>query len=170
MKSLAAWRVILLAGAVAGILDGLDAILYFGYMFHVSPGLIFQSIASGLLGPASFQGGAATVLLGVLLHFTIACGAAAVFYGIARCWPVLLRHPWLSGPVFGLGVFGVMYGVVKPLSRVARRAHPMPLPEIVDELLAHMFLVGLPISLLTWRYSLRPNSVRLKSSSDHSVM
>jgi hypothetical protein len=43
-------------------------------MLRWTPARILQSIASGLLGQASYPGGTLTVALGVLLHFTIACG------------------------------------------------------------------------------------------------
>jgi hypothetical protein len=39
-----------------------------------------QSIASGLLGAASYTDGAKTAILGVALHFLIATVATAVFH------------------------------------------------------------------------------------------
>jgi hypothetical protein len=67
---------ILWGGLVAGILDISDAIVTWG-MRGVPAGRILQSVASGLLGRASYEGGWATVALGTFLHFFIATGAAA---------------------------------------------------------------------------------------------
>ena len=53
-----------LGGALAvGVLDLLDALIFFGAR-GVAPELILHSIASGLLGMAAFRGGAATAALG----------------------------------------------------------------------------------------------------------
>src|SRR5215831_8081164 len=99
---------ILGGGLLAGLLDGCDAVVFYGLTAGVSPGLIFQHIASGLLGPKAFAGGWPTVALGIALHFLIATGAASVFYAASRLWPAVLRRPWLWGPIFGVGVFFFM--------------------------------------------------------------
>ena len=137
------------AGAVAGTLDGLDAAIILGML---GPGVkrVFQYIASGLLGPASFQGGWATAGLGVLLHFTVATGAAATFYLLSRRLSILVRKPLLCGPIFGLGVFAFMRYVVIPLSAVPK---PRPLVGwgLVNQLIAHTVFVGLSIALIVAR-------------------
>lgn len=151
-----ALETILLGGLLAGVLDGLDAVVFFGWTVGVSPGRIFQHIASGLLGASSFHYGWYTILLGVLLHFTIALGAATVYYGASIIWPFLLRKPFLCGPVFGLGVYTFMYYVVVPLSLVAKRTRPMSNLELINEILVHALFVGLPIALAASR-SMRVN-------------
>ncbi len=67
-------RRILLAGGLAGVLD-LAAAIVQGAMRGASPERILQSIASGILGRAAFDGGAMTVLLGIEAHFAIALTA-----------------------------------------------------------------------------------------------
>jgi hypothetical protein len=42
---------------VVGTLDGLDAVVFFGLRNGARPVRIFQSIASGRLGRATYQGG-----------------------------------------------------------------------------------------------------------------
>ena len=106
-KSKDAVKTIARAGAVAGTLDGLDAAIVLG-VFGAGVKRVFQYIASGLLGAASFQGGWATAGLGVLLHFTVATGAAATYYLLSRRLRVLVQRPWVCGPIFGLGVFAFM--------------------------------------------------------------
>ena len=51
---------------VVGILDGLDALIFFG-LRGAQPTRIFQGIASGLLGRSAFSGGLGTALLGVAI-------------------------------------------------------------------------------------------------------
>jgi hypothetical protein len=61
-------RAILLGGLIVGTLDITDAIVFFGLTRNVRPYRIFQSVASGLLGRASYSGGMKTVVLGAFLH------------------------------------------------------------------------------------------------------
>jgi uncharacterized membrane protein YagU involved in acid resistance len=146
-----AFETIVVGGAIAGVLDGLDAVLYYNWASGVAPSRLFQHIASGLLGAKAFSGGWYTTVLGVALHFTVAIGAAAVFYAACRAIPALAKWPWISGPVFGLGVYVVMHYVVVPMSAVAARKAPMQGLELADQLFSHMFFVGLPIALMARR-------------------
>ncbi len=66
------------AGLIAGILDITSAFVIAGLKGTGSIRML-QGIASGLLGPQSFQGGTATAGLGLAIHFLIAFTAAAVF-------------------------------------------------------------------------------------------
>ncbi len=69
----------LVAGTLAvGILDILDAFIFFG-LRGARPIGILQSIASGVLGRAAYQGGMRTAALGLLLHFVIAFGVVATY-------------------------------------------------------------------------------------------
>ena len=85
-------RAILWGGLVAGILD-----LAFALTFNGLRGVplirIPQVIASGLLGPASFQGGTTTAALGLALHFVIAFGFATFYNLASRPFPALVRQP-----------------------------------------------------------------------------
>src|SRR4030095_10491466 len=86
-----AYEAILWGGLTAGALDILDAFIVFG-LRGASPIRILQSIASGLLGASAFKGGMATAALGLVLHFFIACSAAAVYYAASIKLPVLIRR------------------------------------------------------------------------------
>jgi hypothetical protein len=144
-----ALRAIALGGLTAGVLDGVDAVLFYGLYAGVSPLRLFQYIASGLIGAAAFRGGLASTILGIALHFVIATGAAAVYFAAARVFPVALQKPYVYGPAFGIVVFVVMNYVVVPLSAVAaRRSGGMAAAELVNLLFAHLFLVGLPIAVI----------------------
>src|SRR5450755_2976250 len=99
-----AFETILVGGLIAGILDGLDAAIYYDLVSGVAPARLFRGVASGLLGPAALSGGTPTAVLGLALHFTIAIGAAAVFYAGCRLIPKLVERPWIYGPAYGLVV------------------------------------------------------------------
>ena len=135
----------LLGGLTVGVLDALDAFLFFG-LRGVSPGRVLQSVASGLLGRAAFQGGASTIVLGLGLHFFIALAIVATFFFAARAVPFLTRRPYLTGPLFGLIAYAVMTFVVVPLSAAGGGSAPSG-HVLINGLLIHAFGVGLPAAL-----------------------
>jgi hypothetical protein len=137
---------ILWGGFIAGILDLTAAFITWG-LKGINPIRIAQSIASGLLGKDAFQGGLGTAALGVVLHFFIACSAAATFYGLSRGLTFLTEHPVQWGLIYGIAVYMVMYWIVTPLSAVPKSTHPPSLTSIAIAVLTHMFCVGLPIAL-----------------------
>ncbi len=141
----------LVAGTLAvGVLDILDAFIFFG-LRGASPIGILQSIASGVLGRAAYQGGVRTAALGLLLHFVIAFGVVATYFVASRLVPALNRRPWLYGVLYGLVVYAVMNLVVVPLSAAALGSGPPALAVRVNGLLIHMFGVGLPAALVAAR-------------------
>src|SRR5580692_3839235 len=88
-------------GGVAGTLDLLQACILFGWDIPLS-------IAGGLLGRQAVHGGAGIYILGVLLHFFIACSAAATYYSASRKLTFLAEHPLVCGLFFGAAVQEVM--------------------------------------------------------------
>jgi uncharacterized membrane protein YagU involved in acid resistance len=145
-------RAILVGGLVAGALDITYAFVLWWLRAAVPPRRILQSVASGLLGKAAYDGGAGTAVLGAFLHFFNALVIAAIFVGASRIWPVLARRATLFGPLYGIGVYLVMNYVVLPLSAFPRRGGGGPPPVVwITGVLAHMFLIGLPIALTARR-------------------
>lgn len=138
-------RAILWGGLFVGLFDILDAILFFGIRRGISPGRVFQSVARGLLGQDAFTGGAATIALGALLHFSIALCVAATGVFLSRWITGLATKPWLFGPIYGIGVFAFMYLVVLPTSRVGW-IH-FDAVGFVNALGIHMFGIGTPAAL-----------------------
>ena len=67
---------ILVGGVITGVIDLLYAMVV--YSPH-RPLLIPLHIATGVLGASAYKGGVPTVILGVMLHFVIAIGAAMCF-------------------------------------------------------------------------------------------
>ena len=92
----------------------------------ISPLVILQAIASGLLGRAAFQGGAGVMVLGLLLQWGMSILIAAFFTLAALKWPSLARRWILWGTLYGVVVFVVMNYVVVPLSAASHKwTHPL---------------------------------------------
>ncbi|MGH6624837.1 MAG: hypothetical protein ACREBN_12725 [Burkholderiaceae bacterium] len=144
---------VLVGGFVAGALDIIYAIVFYG-LRGVPADRILQSIASGLLGSEAYRGGWATAAFGLFLHFVIAFAAAAIFFAASRRLPFINRRVVVSGMLFGVAVYGVMNLIVLPLSAYPHKISFPPL-ILITGLLAHMFLFGLPIALATRQASKR---------------
>lgn len=144
-----AFDTILYGGLAVGILDGLFALIFYGLILGVKPLRIFQSVASGVLGRASFEGGVRTFLLGILLHFVVATCIAAVYYGASLKLPVLIHRAVISGLVYGMIAYLGMNYVVIPLS--AASSGRFSLRTFLPAFIGHAFLVGLPIALIARR-------------------
>jgi protein-S-isoprenylcysteine O-methyltransferase Ste14 len=139
-------------GAIAvGTLDILYAIAFW-YPKGVAPGRIFQSIAAGLYGSASFSGGARTIAIGAALHYFIALCIVLVYWLGSRRYDLLVRRPILWGSAYGVLVYVVMNYVVIPLSATKRPA--FLLSWVVLSVLVHAFLIGVPAALFS-RVALR---------------
>lgn len=149
MNNLRALRPILTAGLVVGVLDISSAfVIWWQRGVGVRRGL--QGIAAGLLGANSFDGGLVTAGLGLALHFFVAFVVVSVFYLASRQIEFLTVHPVVSGVLYGIGVYIVMYWFVLPT------AFPTFRHRLWNELLAvaiHISLIGLPCALIVRRYS-----------------
>ena len=108
-------------------------------------------IASDLLDPGAVHGDAKMYFLGVVLHFFITTSAAATYYGASRRLPFLIEHPLVCGLFFGAAVEEVMNLVVLPLSALHARG-PYELRDLIQGLLVHMVVVGLPIACSVRRF------------------
>ena len=132
------------AGLAAGLLDILNAIVFWRLYNGASATAILQSIAAGLLGKAAFAGGAATAALGLALHLLMMLAMAAVYWLACRRFRWMIDNPAKAGIAYGLLTWATMNYVVLPLSR----AEPPPFIAawFIDGLLAHLLLVGLLFS------------------------
>jgi hypothetical protein len=149
-QRLSVGRALVTGTLIVGVLDILDAFIFFG-LRGARPVGILQSIASGVLGRAAYQGGMRTALIGLLLHFVIACGVVASYLVATRLLPTLNRHPWVYGVFYGLAVYAVMNLVVIPMSAAVLGSGPTPAAVRANGLLIHMFGVGLPAALIAAR-------------------
>jgi uncharacterized membrane protein YagU involved in acid resistance len=108
---------ILLGGIIAGTLDIGAASL----INSAKPTRILQAIASGLLGKSAFDGGSATVGLGLVLQWAMSIIIASLFVVAVQWRPVLKRNWVKAGLAYGVVIFVVMNYVVLPLSAIG---HP----------------------------------------------
>lgn len=151
---------ILATALVVALLDGLyPIVLYWHVLGFATPRRVFQSVASGLLGKASFEGGTATALLGVACHLTIALIWTAIYALVVRRLPVVQR---LTRTKKGTAVAGALYGafiwlwmnyVVIALSRATVTSATKW--QFWSQLAWHMVGVGPVIVALTESYRAR---------------
>jgi uncharacterized membrane protein YagU involved in acid resistance len=138
------WPPVLAGGLLAGTLDILYACIFWAAKADVPPSRIFQSVAAGLLGEASFEGGTSTAALGLVLHFFIACTMAVTYYLAARRWPVLAGRPVVLGIAYGLLLYVAMNYIVVPLSAAGPGSRDPT--WVALSIAVHAFLIGLPIA------------------------
>ena len=149
MKRSQALRTIVLAWLIVGVLDITSAFVI-ATLKGTGSIRMLQGIASGLLGPRSFDGGLATAGLGLAIHFFIALVVVSVFYVASRKINFLTRQPFLSGLVYGIAVYLFMYWIVIRL--VFPNAHPS-LSRDVTAVIIHITLIGLPTALVIGHFS-----------------
>jgi hypothetical protein len=152
-------------GGVGGLLDAIYATVLWGVILGSNPAGVWQGVASGLLGKASFEGGNATALLGLALHFFIAFIMALVYVRASRRLPALLERPLLMGALYGVVLYVVMNFVVVPLSHIGFR--PPTLVGFLRAFPPHVILVGPAIALITARRA-RAAPVTLRTGSPPS--
>ena len=145
LRKRSAFLAIAVGGLTAGALDLAQACLLFGRRIPLV-------IAAGLLGRSAFHGGTGTYVLGVFLHFFIACSAATIYYAANRKLPFLKEYPLVCGLFFGAAVEEVMNLIVLPLSALHARG-PYSIHDLLLGLGVHMVVVGLPIAFSVWRFA-----------------
>jgi hypothetical protein len=146
------YRAVLWGGLAVGVLDITYACVSAAIRAGIGPVRIFQSVASGLLGNAAFEGGAPTAALGLALHFFIAFTWAAVYVAASRKLRFMVERAVPAGLLYGVIVYAFMNAVVIPLSAAPFKISYTPLKLAID-VAGHMLLVGLPIALAARRFS-----------------
>ena len=130
---------ILVGGLIAGTFDLICAFLTYGWG-------VPRGIAAGLLGRSALHGGAGVWILGVLLHYFIAYSAAATYCLTSLRLAFLKEHFLVCGMFFGMGFYLVMKLIVLPLCGL-HSVGPFTLRDLIQGLLVHMTLIGVPIAL-----------------------
>jgi hypothetical protein len=140
---------IILGGLAIGVLDFFDASIFFPLYYGISFIDVWHGPASGLIGrDAARAGGLNTALLGILMHFIVAFCIATVYYLFSRFIPFLIRRPVISGLLFGVAAHFIMQYFVIPLSAIGRVPPWPPIGSLLNSLIGHAFLVGLPVALI----------------------
>ena len=144
-----AFDTIVLGGLVVGVLDFLDASIFFPQYFGITVQRVWQGVAAGVLGSeASRAGGWNSAVLGMFLHFVVAFGVATVYYFLSSKISFLIQRPIISGLIYGVVANYVMQFVVIPLSRIGWRSAPFDLGSTLNSVIGHALLVGLPVALI----------------------
>jgi hypothetical protein len=143
-----AFETIFYGGLAIGVLDFVDASIFFSQYFNIPVMRVWQGVAAGLVGrETAVAGGWNTAALGIFLHFVIAFLIAAVYFVGTRITGFLVRHPVISGLAFGVIANFVMQYVVIPLSAAPGTA-PFRLWPFLNGVIGHAFLVGFPVALI----------------------
>ncbi len=141
---------VLRIGLIAGTLDILENLI-FNHLRGITVKMVFQYIASGLIGSASFRAGPASVALGVLLHYSIALTWTAILFAASRRFEILSRRPILCGLIYGVLVYSFMNAIVLPLSAVPHAPAARTISPLINGVLAVLLCIGVTISVLTAR-------------------
>ena len=142
---------ILTAALVVGVLDiSYVMVLWVLIRKATTATRIWQSIASGLLGKAAYDGGVGTAILGGALHFTIAAIWTLIYFTLLRR-SAGLRHAASTtkgllavGLAYGAFVWLVMDLVVLPLSHA--RPTSVHSTTFWINLAQQALMVGVPIA------------------------
>ena len=157
MKNL---KPILYAGTLAGVLDITAACIHARVAYGLGPVRVLKGVAGGLLGRSALEGGFATAVLGLAMHFTMAFSVVTIFYLLSRRFP-LPKKLWgvvVVGLLYGAAVFTVNNFATAPLLSWVRSLYlqtpilfkpPMGWPQLV----IHLFCVGLPTALVMHRFA-----------------
>ncbi len=151
---------ILFGGMLAAALDFAFATGFWA-LKGVSPQRVWQSVAAGLLGRGSFEGGTATALLGVALHYLIAMSMSLAYALAARRLRALVQRPWRYGALYGLLLYAVMNWIVVPLSAAPAGGANNP-TWIACSIAAHVVLVGWPCAWFARRALIGSNAFRAR--------
>ena len=142
---------ILLAGIIAATCDMIFACTFNGLRSGVSPERVMQSIASGWLGRAAFDGGAGAAALGFASHYGILIIAAALYY------LALARSQWMRGNVvlcgalYGVCIYAFMHLVVLPLSNAPQFKSSWV--GMCSDFAMHVLVIGPAIALSLRRFA-----------------
>jgi hypothetical protein len=136
------------AGLATGVSDFLWACVLSVLIYGSTFGKLWQGVASVPFGASALDGGAPFVLIGILLHFTVAFAWSAVLvaYGVPAVRRSLERR---SGAVVVALIFGPLIWVV--MSRVViplftHQARPIQMRWWV-QFAGHFLFVGLPMTM-----------------------
>ena len=144
-------RLSVIGGLITGMLHFIVQIgIVFGLILKTPIISSLQYVASGAMGDAAFTGGLATASLGLVLDFIMTTIMAGVFILSVDRIPLLRRHVIPGSILYGFGIFIVMNLIVLPLSAAPALPTP-PLWLLIELVLQHILLIGLPLGILVKR-------------------
>ncbi len=139
----------------AGTLDILSAIVDSSIRFKITPIELFQFIASGVFGPKAFSGGIPVAAAGLLFHYFIASCWTVLFFLIIPKFKISTKYKIPVGLLYGVFVWLIMNLIVVPLSNVHKVKFTWS--HTIMGMLYLMFMIGLPVSLMFYKYYFNQN-------------
>lgn len=144
-------RLSVIGGLIIGFLHlAVQVWLVYGLLLKSPFISSLQYVTSGLLGESAFAGGLATALLGLIIEFIMTIIIAGVFIVSVDQIPLLRRNVIVGSLLYGFGVFSVMNFIVQPISAAPTLPAP-PTGLLIEILLEHILLIGLPLGILIQR-------------------
>ena len=137
--------ILLLGALVIGTLDIVYAMVFWHFKAGVPPARIFQSVAAGIYGKASFVGGGRAAAIGAALHYFISLCIVVVYWLASKRFRVLTERPIVYGAIYGVLVYFVMNYVVIPLSATQRGRFLFSWVALT--IIVHAFLIGVPAAI-----------------------
>ncbi|MBL0270186.1 MAG: hypothetical protein IPP99_16410 [Chitinophagaceae bacterium] len=146
-------RLIVSAGLLVGILDGIAAIISYLVKGGKHPEKIFHFIASAVFGSTALKGGTDMLIAGITFHLLIAMIWTIIFFW-AYANIKTLRTCWiLTGIGYGAMVWAIMTQLIVPLSKAP--AIPFNWKQAVIGMLIIIVAIGLPLAAIAANQSKR---------------
>jgi hypothetical protein len=141
-------RIWLRAWALIAVVDGIFATALPVVAYGQPLGRVWKGVASVLLGPGAMEGGAHTILAGLLMHVSVALAWTTVFLILALMSPRLRRIIATPDGIFGVAtLYGPLIWIVMSFLVIRTLTGRPPTTNFrwYVQLLAHIPFVGLPI-------------------------
>lgn len=136
---------LLIGGYTVAALDMLVAIAFWAG-HGVPASRILQGPAAWILGPAAYSGGSFTALAGAILYGHLMWGVVRLYRALARHQPILRRHPFVCGSLYGAAAYFAIFQVMAPLV-TGRLPDFQNLDWTLICVVTFMALVGIPCAL-----------------------
>ncbi len=125
--------------AIAGIVGGIIVDAFLAIMMHKSPIVLWQYIASTIVGPGAYASPSYAVL-GFIVHFITAIVWAVIYAYVFGALGQLKN--WIAGTI----VLGIVVDVAMNLLLQVKVGQPFT-AAFVNGLLAHIVFYALPVAL-----------------------
>ncbi len=145
-------KTVLLAWIAAGTADIVVASVYYPLAYGLKRMVLYQGIASGVLGAAAFSGGVGTAILGLALHYIIALIWTVFFYLAFPRLKFMSKNLFVTAIGYGIFVSCAMTFIVLPLSNVHHSRAPLNILHFTIDTVILMFTIGAPLSFIIGRY------------------
>ena len=148
-KGIFTTRLIISAGLLVGLLDGLAAIISYLVKGGKHPEKIFHFIASAVFGSTALKGGTDMLLAGIAFHLLIAMIWTLIFFWLYSHIQAFRENWILTGIGYGAMVWAIMTQLIVPLSKAP--AIPFQWKQALIGMLIIIVAIGLPLTFIAKR-------------------